>query len=34
MWIEDWAPAAACRETQPDELFVRGAEQNKAKLLC
>ena len=34
MWIEDWAPSAACRQTQPDELFVRGAEQNKAKLLC
>ena len=34
MWIEDWAPAAACRDQQPDALFVRGAEQNKAKLLC
>lgn len=34
MWVEDWAPAAACRETQPDQLFVRGAEQNKAKQLC
>ena len=26
--------AAACREANPDELFVRGAEQNKAKQLC
>jgi len=34
MWVEDWAPYAACRETKPDELFVRGAEQNRAKLLC
>ena len=34
MWVEDWAPAAACRQAQPDELFVRGAEQNKAKQLC
>jgi WhiB family transcriptional regulator, redox-sensing transcriptional regulator len=34
MWVEDWAPAAACREANPDELFVRGAEQNKAKQLC
>src|SRR4051794_33184190 len=34
MWVEDWAPAAACRESQPDQLFVRGAEQNKAKQLC
>lgn len=34
MWVEDWAPKAACREAQPDQLFVRGAEQNKAKQLC
>jgi WhiB family transcriptional regulator, redox-sensing transcriptional regulator len=34
MWIEDWAPSAACRQTSPDALFVRGAEQNKAKQLC
>ena len=34
MWVEDWAPLAACRQVQPDELFVRGAEQNKAKQLC
>jgi WhiB family redox-sensing transcriptional regulator len=34
MWIEDWTPAAACRQAQPDQLFVRGAEQNKAKALC
>ena len=34
MWVENWAPSAACRESQPDELFVRGAEQNKAKLMC
>src|SRR6187200_3698440 len=34
MWVEDWAPAAACRQAAPDELFVRGAEQNKAKLVC
>jgi WhiB family transcriptional regulator, redox-sensing transcriptional regulator len=34
MWVENWAPSAACREAQPDELFVRGAEQNKAKLMC
>ena len=25
---------AACRKAKPDELFVRGAEQNRAKLLC
>lgn len=34
MWVEDWAPKAACRETQPDSLFVKGAEQNKAKQVC
>ncbi|UMG93940.1 WhiB family transcriptional regulator [Nocardioides sp. TF02-7] len=34
MWVEDWALRAACRDEQPDELFVRGAEQNKAKLVC
>src|SRR3546814_15236558 len=32
--VEDWAPAAACRQAAPDELFVRGAEQNKAKVVC
>lgn len=34
MWVDDWAPQAACRETKPDQLFVKGAEQNKAKLVC
>ena len=34
MWVEDWAPSAACRQANPDALFVRGAEQNKAKQLC
>ena len=34
MWVEDWAASAACKQVQPDELFVRGAEQNKAKQLC
>lgn len=34
MWVEDWTPRAACRAAQPDQLFVRGAEQNKAKQLC
>ena len=34
MWVENWAPSAACREETPDALFVRGAEQNKAKLVC
>ncbi len=34
MWIEEWTSFAACRDTQPDQLFVRGAEQNRAKQLC
>jgi WhiB family redox-sensing transcriptional regulator len=34
MWNQDWAAAAACRGQQPDKLFVRGAEQNKAKQVC
>ncbi len=34
MWVEDWVRVAACRQSQPDQLFVRGAEQNKAKQVC
>ena len=35
MWVEEWAMRAACRETaKPDELFVKGAEQNQAKQVC
>lgn len=34
MWNEDWASAAACKSRQPDELFVKGAAQNRAKQLC
>ncbi|KAJ1684648.1 hypothetical protein LUZ63_020403 [Rhynchospora breviuscula] len=34
MWIDDWAAAAACQQSQPDQLFVRGAEQHKAKTVC
>ena len=34
MWVEDWATRAACQAGTPDALFVRGAEQNKAKQVC
>lgn len=34
MWVEDWAARAACKADTPDALFVRGAEQNKAKAVC
>src|SRR5687767_12719154 len=33
-WNEDWASAAQCKQARPDELFVRGAAQNRAKLMC
>src|SRR6266436_5275836 len=34
MWITDWTARAACKGTDPDELFVQGAAQNRAKLVC
>jgi WhiB family transcriptional regulator, redox-sensing transcriptional regulator len=34
MWNEDWTSQAACQNRQPDELFVKGAAQNRAKQLC
>ena len=34
MWNEDWAVKALCNQTRPDELFVRGAAQNRAKQMC
>ncbi|CAM3195662.1 WhiB family transcriptional regulator [Stackebrandtia soli] len=30
----EWATDAACREGDPDALFVQGAEQNNAKKVC
>ena len=34
MWDEDWTTRAACQGGAPDDLFVRGAAQNKAKKIC
>ena len=34
MWVTDWTVRAACKGTDPDELFVQGAAQNRAKLIC
>ncbi|GAA4684368.1 transcriptional regulator WblA [Streptomyces chumphonensis] len=33
-WATDWSTQAACRTTDPDELFVQGAAQNRAKAVC
>jgi WhiB family transcriptional regulator, redox-sensing transcriptional regulator len=33
-WVTDWPSQAACRGAEPDELFVQGAAQNRAKALC
>jgi WhiB family redox-sensing transcriptional regulator len=33
-WVDDWTVAAACRGMDPDELFVQGAAQNRAKAVC
>lgn len=33
-WVTDWSGHAACRTTDPDELFVQGAAQNRAKAVC
>ena len=30
----DWTTRAACRDVDPDELFVQGAAQNRAKTRC
>lgn len=34
MWTSDWASRGLCREGDPDALFVQGAQQNRAKLIC
>ena len=34
MWDHEWARVAACKDLRADELFVKGAEQNRAKWLC
>lgn len=33
-WVEEWAPLAACRRSEPDALFVQGAAQQQAKVIC
>ncbi|MFJ8076997.1 WhiB family transcriptional regulator [Streptomyces sp. NPDC096176] len=33
-WVTDWSSQAACRTTDPDELFAKGPAQNRAKAVC
>jgi WhiB family transcriptional regulator, redox-sensing transcriptional regulator len=33
-WKDDWTSRAACTKQKPDELFVQGAAQNRAKTVC
>lgn len=33
-WKADWAARGACRNSDPDALFVQGAAQNRAKVVC
>jgi WhiB family transcriptional regulator, redox-sensing transcriptional regulator len=33
-WTDDWTLSAACQEVSPDELFVSGAAQHRAKSVC
>ncbi len=32
--VNQWAAQGACRNSDPDALFVQGAAQNRAKLVC
>ena len=33
-WVVNWIAKAACQTSAPDELFVQGAAQNRAKAVC
>jgi WhiB family transcriptional regulator, redox-sensing transcriptional regulator len=32
--LQDWTASSACKSADPDELFVTGAAQNRAKAVC
>jgi WhiB family transcriptional regulator, redox-sensing transcriptional regulator len=34
VWVTDWFAQGACRDDDPDKLFVQGAAQNRAKQIC
>jgi WhiB family redox-sensing transcriptional regulator len=33
-WVTDWTPRGACAKSDPDALFVQGAAQQTAKVVC
>src|SRR3954469_3291228 len=33
-WSKDWTAQGACQNGDPDQLFVQGAAQNRAKAVC
>lgn len=33
-WDDNWNSSAACKDTDPDLLFVQGAAQNRVKVIC
>ena len=33
-WVSDWAALGACANEDPDALFVQGAAQQSAKIVC
>jgi WhiB family redox-sensing transcriptional regulator len=33
-WNQDWTARSACKTSDPDDLFVTGAAQNRAKAVC
>ena len=33
-WVEEWPSQGACRGEDPDALFVQGAAQQQAKVVC
>ncbi len=34
LWNFEWSRSAACRDAEPDLLFVQGAAQNRVKVIC
>jgi WhiB family redox-sensing transcriptional regulator len=34
LWNEDWTTRSSCKSSDPDDLFVTGAAQNRAKAVC